>query len=130
MGLFEKASRQKLRFDTVKGSLTIEDLWDLPLTSQRGASLDEIAKGLNRELKDTAQESFVLPATTTNTLAQLKFDIVKHVIDVRQAENAAALVKREAAEKKQRILGIIAKKQDEKLENTSLEELEQMVNTL
>lgn len=124
MGLFEKASRQKLRFDTVKGSLTTEDLWDLPLTSQRGASLDGIAMGLNRELKDTTQESFVLPATTTNTLAQLKLDVVKHVIAVRQAENTAELVKREAAAKKQRILGIIDKKQNEKLEGASLEELE------
>lgn len=33
ISIFEQASRQKLRFETSAGKLSIEDLWDLPLTS-------------------------------------------------------------------------------------------------
>lgn len=29
--IFEQAVRQKLRFQTVRGLLTVEQLWDLPL---------------------------------------------------------------------------------------------------
>lgn len=125
--MFEKAARLKLRFDTPKGSLTVEDLWDLPLTSARGASLDEIAMGLNREVKAAAEESFVVKTTKSNAVLQLKFELVKHIIDVRLAENETAKTARETREKKDRILAIIARKQDEALKGAPLEELQRMV---
>ena len=41
--MFEQAARLKLRFETSRGLLSVEDLWDLPLTSARGASLERHA---------------------------------------------------------------------------------------
>jgi hypothetical protein len=88
--MFEQAARLKVRYSTAKGQLTVEDLWDLPLTSTTGkANLNDIAKGLNRELKNADDEDFVNRATSTNTELALKFDIVKHIIAVRLAENEA-----------------------------------------
>lgn len=130
--MFEKANRLKLRFSSPQGSLTAEDLWDLPLTSTRvnQANLNNIAKDVSRELKAHGEEDFVNPKSTVDETLQLKLDIVKHVIQVRQAENEAARTIADRREKKARLLELIAKKQDQELEGKSVEELNAMVESL
>ncbi len=127
--MFEQATRLKLRFETAKGALTVEDLWDLPLTSTSKPNLNDIAKGLSRYLREN-EEDFVGTASKADTAAQLKFSIVKHVIAVRLAENEAAHVAASRRETKNRIMTLIAEKQDENLRGKSLEELQAMVSTL
>lgn len=128
--MFEQASRKKLRFETPLGHLATEDLWDLPLTG-RGPNLDKIALDLARRLREEGvEESFVTKTKKTNETLQLAFDVVKHVIDVRLAENEQARAKADAAAKKERILEIIARKQDAALEGSSMEELQKMVEAL
>lgn len=129
MSIFEQASRMKLRFDTPMGFLAAEDLWDLPLTSNRGSNLNEVAIGLHNQLKhDTI--SFVDDAEVPNPKIQLAFDIVKHIIDTKKTEAKAQADKTAKAEQKQKILGILARKQDEKLEGASEDELRQMIANL
>ena len=70
--LFEKANKLKVRFETNKGNVTTEDLWDMPLVSTTGFSLDAIAISLNRKLKETEEESFVAKRSKSNTLLELK----------------------------------------------------------
>ena len=130
--LFERAARLKLRFITPQGNLSAEDLWDIPLTTNRTnlANLNDIAKGVSRELKAQGGEEFVNPVSKVDEELQLKLDIVKHVIQVRQAENEAARALSERREKKARLLELIAKKQDQQLEGQSLEELQAMAEAL
>lgn len=129
--MFEKASRLKLRFETSKGLLTVEDLWALPLTSGTGkVNLDDIARNLNRSIKAESEQSFVAPTSPVNKELELAFDIVKHVIKVRLEENAAENLARTNREKKARILELIAQKQDAQLANQSLEELTALANSL
>lgn len=131
--LFELASRKKFRFESVKGLLSAEDLWDLPLTSTTGkANLDDIAKALNHLVKSSKEEvSFVNPTTSgTNTSDQARFDIVKYIIGVRVAERDAAKDAAVRAEKKQQILSLIAQKQFEQLGATSLEDLQKLADSL
>jgi hypothetical protein len=128
--MFEKASRKKLRFDTVKGLVTTEDLWDMPLTRADSFSLDDLAKSLNRALKESEEESFVVKKSSENTILDLKFSIVKHVIKTRLAEieereNAAA-----TKAKKEKILAIIADKEDDSLKDKSISALKKMVADL
>jgi hypothetical protein len=126
--MFEQASRMKLRFDSTKGPLTVEDLWDLNLTSN--GVLDKIAVGLSRQLKEDPNESFVSETRKTSDDLQLRFDIVKHIIDVKKAERAAEKAKADAAATKRKILEIMERKQDQALEGKTLEELQAMVATL
>lgn len=132
MELFAIASRSKLRFDTAQGSLGTEDLWDLPLQTSRPnrASLDNIAIGLNKLLQDAGTTSFVDESPIGNNDLKTKFDIVLYVISVRKEESKAAETLRLNSEKKQRILEIIAGKEDEALAGKSIEELRTLVGTL
>ena len=129
--MFLKASRLKLRFETSKGHVSVEDLWDLPLTSSTGkVNLDELAVRLYNKLKEANTVSFVnTPAKADETL-QLEFDIVKTIIETRLVENAARNAAAANADKKQNLLALISKKENEHLEGQSLDELRAMVNNL
>ena len=134
MSIFEQAARKKLRFASVQGLLSVEHLWDLPLTKPKTndrAYLDEIAICLHGELKNATEVSFVTSSKKPNDAElQLKFDIVKHIIDVRVAENAAAATARTNAEKRQQLLELKARKESEKLGETSIEDLDKMIAAL
>lgn len=134
MNIFEYASKQKLRFSSIKGSLTVEDLWDLPLVHSKNANLDAVARTCNDALKGLGDESFVhMPGTTTKRgqkVAQAKLDIVKRIIEVKIEELEANKAAVENRAQKKRILEIIASKQDEALSNKSIDELTQMVSGL
>ena len=130
--MFEKALRLKLRFVSPQGALTAEDLWDLPLTSTRAnqANLNNIAKGISRQLKAESEEDFVNPKSDANEGLQLALDVVKHVIQVKQAENEVARTAAARKETKAKLLEAIERKQDQALEGKSLEELQEMVASL
>jgi len=129
--MFQKASQLKLRFTTPRGNLTTEDLWDLPLLALNGGPcLDDLAKALNRELKASEEESFVKPKTSSNTALGLKLEIVKRVIEVKLEEIAVRELVAERKLKKERLLGLIAEKEDDKLKKTSLAELRRQVAEL
>ena len=129
--MFEQASRLKLRFSTSLGSLTVEDLWDLPLLSlNRGACLDEVAKALNREVKASTEDSFVLKKDEVDIVVQIKFDIVKHIIEVKLAEVEVESNRVEIKAKKQRIMAIMENKEDENLQSKSAEELQDLLDAL
>ena len=131
MSVFEKASRQKLRFATRAGNLSVEDLWDLPLSSSvKKVNLDEIAVELHTELNTRKTISFVNNPAKDMDDTQLKFDIVKHIIDVKMAENAKAVGERELAAKKQKIMEIITQKENEALAGQSLEDLRKQLEAL
>jgi len=128
---FELASRKGLRFSTPAGSLGVEDLWNLPLTStvKNRPNLNDIAAGLD-ELLNKHRVSFVTKKAEGINYDKLRFDIVVHVINVRMAENEAKVQASAKAEKKQRLLELISEKQDEDLKSKSLDDLVAMVNDL
>jgi hypothetical protein len=133
--LFVQASRSKFRFNTAAGVITVEDLWDLPLTDSRKANLDDIAKSLNKQLKETSEEqSFVVTKTgaaaTRANEVKAKFDLVLFVIKTKMEERDAALLRAEKEANKQKIMALIERKKDEALAGKSAEELMALLNTM
>ena len=125
--MFKEASRLKLRFSTPIGLLSIEDLWDLPLESKTKVNLDSIAILLNREIKDTKEESFI-SKSKVNPVTELKLEIVKAIIEIKLKEADEKLKAKVKAEQRNKIDAIISKKEDESLESLSLEELKALRN--
>lgn len=124
--MFELALRGKLTFESPQGIQTLYDLWDLPLTSKvaNKANLNSMAQVVNKRLRDTDDVDFVGGGTNkTNTTDQLRLDILKHVIAVVKAENEAKQAAGADAAFNQKIMALVAEKEDEGLKSMSVEEL-------
>ena len=127
--LFVLSTRAKYRFATSVGSVTVEDLWDLPLSSQNKVSLNSVAISLSRKLKEADEENFVSTAKKDVETAN-KLEIVKHIISVRMAENEQKLAEKQRAEQRELINRLIDQKEMEQLGNKSLEELREMAKSV
>lgn len=122
--LFMKASRRKLRFDSTRGALTVEDLWDLPLTSSKGFDLNAVGQTIIRELREHGEESLVTTSVDPRKgELELALEIVKTVIATKQADNAKALAASARREERAKILDALARKDDEALTTASRDEL-------
>lgn len=123
--LFQIAARKKYRYSSKAGLLNTEDLFDLPLTHTRAASLDDVARTLSKELRERNEESFVEPQHDAITVGlERKLGLVKSVI----AYRLQVIADREqaAARQQQRIklMTILGDKADEELKALSKEEIE------
>lgn len=128
--LFEVSTRKKLRFDSSKGLLSVEGLWDLPLTSKSGASLDQVAIAINRQVKEYQEESFVTKPNAGVSELTVKLDIVKHIISVKMEENEKRLQAVEVKAKKEQLMGLIETKKAQELVSKPIEELEAKLKAL
>lgn len=130
MNIFEFASRNKLRFQTAQGYISVEELWELPLSSKTGrANLDAVAINLHAKLQ-TTQLSFVQKETVNNQADQVAFDIVKYIIEVRLAEAAAKADAESRKERKHQLLTLLAEKQTEELRGKTSEEIQALIAAL
>lgn len=122
--IFELASRMKIRF-AYRGMITVEDLWDLSVQE-----LDRIFQKLNKALKESKEESLLSPQAKEDSELAIAVAIVRHIVEVKLAEAAIALAAVERKAKKQKILEILADKQDDSLRNMSQEDLTKMLEDL
>jgi len=114
--IFEIAARAKLRFASPRfAALSTEDLFDLTLTQ-----LDEVAKGINRQINAEKEESFL--SQNKNSVRkdlELKLDIVKHVIEVIETEAAERVAAQNKAAQRQKLIdSLAAAEQREQLAKT------------
>lgn len=124
VNIFEYATRNKLRFP-FKGMVSVEDLWQLKLED-----LDSIYKTLNREVKKSQEESLLAEKNVEDERTQIKIDIIKHIVAIKQEEAKAKSQEAEKAAKKQKIMSVLAAKEDAALESMTEEELKKMLADL
>lgn len=122
--IFEYASRNKVRFP-FKGMISVEDLWDLCLTN-----LDSIYKTLNKQVKQSEEESLLLTKTKVDEELEVQIAIVKHIVFVKLGEKEAREKAVEKKAKRQEILAIKAARGKAALENATDEELDKMLAEL
>lgn len=105
--MFEYATRNKVRFP-FKGQISVEDLWDL-----RTDDLDTVFKTLNRQVKQSKEESLLTTKTAEDTALDIQIAIVKHIFDIKMQEANARLLDKERKAQKQKIMAILANKQEQ-----------------
>lgn len=122
--IFEYASRNKVRFP-FKGAISAEDLWDLSLVN-----LDSIYKTLNKRAKQLDEESLLSMKASIDTELSVQIAIIKHIVAVKLAEKEA--VEKAAVKKAQRqkIMSIIAIKENEALQASSIDDLRKMLDEI
>lgn len=125
MNIFEYATRNKLRFQSSQGLLTVEQLWELPLTtrSNNKTSLDLVARAIYNQVKEQGEISFVDPKSTADKSLEISLEIVKYIISVRQSEAQAAEQATIKSQKAAKLRDAIARAEDKSLESKSLDEL-------
>jgi len=126
--MYKEAIRLKLRFQTSKGPLSVEQLWQLNLTT-----LSMIIKGIKKELKsDNDNELAFLDETSApiDKTLSLMFDIVKDVYLTKKSERDLAANAAEVKATKQRILGRMQELKDGKFNELTKEELQKQLDEL
>lgn len=116
--IFEAATRAKLRFATHRGNIGTEDLWDLTLED-----LDTVAKSLNKQVKESSEESFIKKQSSGNRTLVLKFELVVYVINIKltEAEKRKTMAERRA--KQNQLLELISQKENDALSRKSIANL-------
>lgn len=124
INLFELASREKFRYP-YKGQITTEDLWDLS-----AEKLDLVFKALSNQKKTTMEESLLGQPTREEQILEAKLNIVRYIFAAKQEELEQRRQKAANAEKRRRIMEIIASKEDDALASQSVEDLKRMLEEL
>jgi hypothetical protein len=122
--MFEIATRTKMRFQ-FKGPKSVEEIWDLPVED-----LDSIFKSLNTQLKQVKEESLLNTKSKADQALDIQVEIVKYIVQVKLAEQAAKLQAKEIAAKKQLLYQALANRENKDMEGKSAEEIRAMIEAL
>ena len=81
--LYRTAAQEKLRFPSSKGQLSVEQVFDLPLDSEKYDSLNGLAKAAYLEAKGDGEISFVTSSKGKSKAvrdAELRLEILKDIM--------------------------------------------------
>jgi len=119
--MYKYITRNKVRFN-YKGLQSVEDLWDLPVEE-----LDKIYGKLMKEKKTENEDTLLEARSSNDKLVDIKISIIKDIFETKSQERKIRDEEIENKERKQKVLGIIERKQNAELEEMSIEDLQKMI---
>lgn len=122
--LFEMATRNKMRFPSTKGELSVEDLWDLS-----DKDLDVVYKNLKDQEVKSSEESLLDDANVDPKLTAA-IGIVRYIFTTKHKEKLAEKERINKKLKQKKYIDALSKKQDEAIEKMSEAELRAMIDSL
>lgn len=122
--LFADAVRQKVRFE-YKGSIGVEDLWDLGLEE-----LDAIYRKLSQSVRKAEDGLLSTRKNKEDKTLELKLSLVRYVFEAKQDEANLQKEKAVKKQKKDALLSLLERKQNAELEQKSTAEIQQMLDEL
>ena len=136
--IFAKATREGWSFQTQRGSLTVRDVWNLPIISTKPQyiTLDSIGRELlakRRELQAIETESLVpsspVKSSSDTELANIndRIEMLLYIIDVRSKEKQERDAQNEKAARLARLQEIKAKRLEGADEQLSDDELDKLI---
>lgn len=122
MDIYKDAAKAKLRVSTNKGLLSSEQLFELSIEE-----LDALAVQLDEAYKESGKKSFLEKKSVKDKGVKLAFDVVFDVLQTKIEEKEKADKEKSKKENNERILEIIADKEDKSLQGKSITELKKML---
>lgn len=129
-GMFELALRKKLRWVTSRGLMSLEELWEIPLTSKDGFNLDAIGLAAEDALAAHGRSLVKRTKSPDEALASLRFDIVKYVISTKVAEDEDAKTRASNKKELEKLLKIKEERQNQELLGIDGDELDKRIAAL
>lgn len=124
MNVFEVSTRKKFRFPSTRGSLTVEQLWDLPLTSRDDFDLDTVARSIDSKISTMSAKSFVSTKVDPDReMFEIELEVVKHIIAVKVRDAEAADKAASNAAERKRLLEVLDQKGQEELAKMSKDDI-------
>lgn len=125
MSIIEKSVLSRNRFKSPNGNITTEDLLDL-----KPEVLNEMAKEVNRELSLESEEDFLKNRSVEASGLSEKLEVLKYVINLKLAERDRRANEKVRADERQRLLRILAERQEEDIKSLSTEDLKKRLEEL
>jgi hypothetical protein len=131
MNIFKLASRKGFRFNTPMGELSVEQLWNLGSTRNKTMiALNDIAVGLDEEIAKLQRSSYLETKSTEQTDLVAKRDIVVDILQTLIAERDTEKVQAANKVEREKLMQLIAAKDQEELSSLSKDELLARLNAI
>lgn len=128
--IYKEALLNRVRFSTNVGLLTLEEVMDLPLTSNSGLSVDSLAVDLVNKLKNENKEIVSLVNEDKEDIEryvdELKLEVLKDIIEYKKTLIEEKRKAQAENSEKRRIMEALARKKEDKYNDMSIEELEEL----
>lgn len=123
--MYKEIIRSKARFNTVKGLLTVEELWDLSV-----ADLNTLVVSLEEQYNASKGKTYLRVKSKKDKSLKLMFDVALDVLNTKLDEQEVARNASDVKAEEQKLLSLLAKKREAALEELSEEEIKAKLKDL